>query len=412
MSQHSPIGLPHPFQEDYVQDPYPFLAVARRDAPVTRIDELNLWVVTRYEDIKNILLDPETFSNTNAQQPLYPLCERAQKVLSEGGFAPTPSLSSSDDPAHARMRKNISKVVSFTPSRTAKLKPWIQTQATTLIDAFADRGHADLVTELTHPLPAHVMFHLIGFPEEDSETLLSWCVARLQLTWGRLSPGEQTVVAEHMVKYWKYCERFIATRADDLKDDYASELLRIHLENPDALSTPEIATAIYGLTFAGQETASQFMASMLRLLLEKRERWEELLHDRGMISNTVEECLRLEPSIAAWRRITTRDTEIAGVSIPKGSHLLLHLGAGGHDSEMFSNGEEYEARRPNANAHLAFGYGVHYCLGAGLARAEAQLVLELLLGRFPQLRLVPGQDFGYVSNLCFRGPEHLFVEWP
>ena len=153
------------------------------------------------------------------------------------------------------------------------------------------------------------------------------------------------------------------------------------------------------------------MGSMLRLLLEKRERWEELLGDRDMIPDTVEECLRLEPSITAWRRITTRDTEIAGISIPKGSHLLLHLGASGHDSEMFPNGEEFDSRRPNAGAHLAFGHGVHFCLGAGLARAEAQLVLKLLLDRFPQLRLVPRQDFGYVPNLCFRGPKHLLVQW-
>ena len=131
MSETSPVSLPHPFQEDYGRDPYPFLAAARRDAPVSLIDELNLWVITRYEDIKSILLDPETFSNTNAQQSLYPVCKQAQKVLSEGGFAPQPSLSSVDGPAHTRMRKNVSKVVSFTPGRTAKLKPWIQAQAST-----------------------------------------------------------------------------------------------------------------------------------------------------------------------------------------------------------------------------------------------------------------------------------------
>ena len=113
----------------------------------------------------------------------------------------------------------------------------------------------------------------------------------------------------------------------------------------------------------------------------------------------------------AWRRISTRDTEVAGVPIPKGAHLLLHLGSGNRDGGIFADGEEFDPHRPNVGGHLAFGHGIHFCMGAALARAQARVVLELLLDRLPNLRLVPNQDFGYVANLCFRGPEQLLVEW-
>ena len=411
MSDSCPFSLPHPLDREFVENPYPFLSAAREQAHVCRIEELGLWLVTRYQDIKKILHDADTFSNANAQQPLYPLCEQAHRVLTEGNFAPQSSLSASDPPIHTRLRKYYSQIISFTPTRTAKLKPWIQEQISGLVDTFAGQGQVDLIEKLTAPLPAKVIFHLIGFPKSDTEMLLGWCEARLQLTGGRLTEDEQTRVAENMVKYWGYCEEFVCSRKENIKSDYTSELVRIHLDNPDALSVSEITTLIFALVFAGQETTNRFMGSMLRLLLERRERWEALLQDRSLIPLAVEECLRLEPSIAAWRRITTRDTEIAGVQIPKGEQLLLHLGSSGHDSIEFANGEEFDLRRSNSDDHLTLGYGIHFCLGAGLARVESQLVLKILLDRFPTLRLSPEQQFEYEPNVIFRGLKYLFVEW-
>ena len=411
MSESYSFSLPHPLDPQYVKNPYPFLSAARDQAPVCRNDELDLWVVTRYEDIRKILHDPDTFSNANAQQPLFPLCTRAQKVLEDGSFTPQASLSASDSPIHTRLRKHYSQIVSFTPSRTEKLKPWIRDRISGLIDTFATQGQADLVQELTAPLPAKVIFYLIGFPEEDAEMLLGWCEARLHLTGGRLSEDEQIKVAENMVKYWSYCKEFVYARKEEIKNDYASELLRIHLNDSDALSIEEITTLIYALVFAGQETTNHFMGSMLRLLLEKRERWEALINDRSLIPAAIEECLRLEPPIAAWRRITTRDTEIADVQIPKGAHLLLHLGSSGHDSDKFASGEDFQLPRPNAGDHLSLGHGIHFCLGAGLARAESQLVLEILLDRFPMLRLSTEHKLEFVPNVIFRGLKHLHVVW-
>jgi hypothetical protein len=406
-----PFRFPGLLDPDYVRDPYPVLARARAEQPVFELEGLGLWMVTRYEDIKRILRDPETFSNANTQKPLVPLCAEARQVLRQRGFGATVGLSGVDPPAHTRLRKYYSRIISFPPSRVAELRPWIRQQADELLNAVAADGRADLCAALTTPLPARVVFRLIGFPDGDADMLLDWCMARLRVGFGSTPPEEQVAMAEKIAAYWNYCVDFVAKCEREPGDNLASQLVALRTAEPDAMSLEDIHNFIYGLIFAGQETTNHAIASALRILLEDRARWEALLADRALIANAFEECLRLEPPIVAWRRVTTRDTEVGGVPLPKGTELLLHLGSAGHDTAVFEEAERYSAQRANASAHLAFGHGIHFCLGAGLARAEGQIVLELLLERFPDLRLVPGQDHAYLPNLAFRGPTRLLVEW-
>jgi hypothetical protein len=406
-----PFQFPGLFDAGYVQDPYPWLARARAEAPIFQIEGMGLWLVTRHEEIRQVLLDPQTYSNTNTQGSVSALCPEAQQVLKERNFAPRPGLSGIDPPAHTRIRKHFSKVVSFPPRRMAELRPWIRQQASSLIDEFAARGRADLCATLTTPLPARVIFRLIGFPDGDADMLLDWCMARLKMSFGSPKVEEQVAMAEKVANYWNYCVDFVGHCEAQPGDNLAGELVRMSLADPESITRDEIINGIYGLIFAGQETTNHGIASALRLLLEDRSRWNALLSNRDLIPNAFEECLRLEPPIVAWRRITTRDTELGGVALPKGSELLLHLGSAGHDAALFEDGEHFSGDRANANAHLAFGHGIHFCLGAGLARAEGQIVVDLLLDRFPDLRLVSNQDYAYVPNLAFRGPTQLLVEW-
>ncbi len=406
-----PFHFPGLLDANYVRDPFPVLAQARAEQPIFHMPDLGLWMVTRYEDIKQILRDPDTFSNANTQKTMFPLCPEAQQVLKDRGFGATVGLSGVDPPAHTRLRRHYSKVVSFPPSRVAEIRPWIRQQASELVDAVAADGRADLCAALTMPLPSRVVFRLIGFPDDDAEKLLDWCMARLRMGFGSTSPAEQVVMAEKMAAYWNYCVDFIDRCEREPGDNLASQLVGLRVADPECMSQKDIHNFIFGLIFAGQETTNHAIASALRLLLEERSRWEALLANRDLIPNAFEECLRLEPSIFAWRRVTTRDTEVAGVALPKGTELLLHLGSAGHDGTVFEDGEHYSMSRENVNAHLAFGHGIHFCLGAGLARAEGQIVLELLLDRFPDLRLVPDEDFGYLPNLAFRGPTRLMVQW-
>lgn len=411
MSGACPFPFPGLLEPGFVSDPFPWLARAREQAPVFRLPDMDLWLVTRHADIKAIFLDPETYSNANTQNRPFPLCAEAQQVLKDRGFGASVGLSGVDPPVHTRLRRHFGRVVSFPPRRLAELRPWIRAQASALLDAVAADGRADLCAALTTPLPARVVFRLIGFPEGDADRLLDWCMARLRMGFGSTSPAEQVVMAEKMAAYWNYCVDFVGQCEREPGDNFASELVRIRAADPESMSRDELINFIYALIFAGQETTNHGIASAVRLLLEDRRRWEALLADRSLIPAAFEECLRLEPPIIAWRRVTTRATELGGVSLPKGTELLLHLGSAGHDEAMFADGESFACPRENAAAHLAFGHGIHICLGAGLARAEGHIVLDLLLERFPDLRLAADRDYAYVPNLAFRGPSRLPVEW-
>jgi cytochrome P450 len=214
-----------------------------------------------------------------------------------------------------------------------------------------------------------------------------------------------------MVAYWHYCQDFVQRRIHERTDDFTSGLLNIRDADPTALSQEEITSVIYGFSFAGHETTTNLIANTVRQLLLHREAWNVLCDDPGLIPNAVEEALRFDTSVITWRRITARATEIGGIPVPQGARLLLLLGSAGHDSAQFEDPDTFHIGRANSKDHLAFGKGIHFCLGAPLARMQVRIVLELLSQRLPSLRLMPDQDLRFSPNISFRGPEHLWVEW-
>ncbi len=180
-----------------------------------------------------------------------------------------------------------------------------------------------------------------------------------------------------------YVEDFVRGRADDLRDDYTSDLLRIREEDEDALSLEEATSIIYSLTFAGHETTTNLIANGLRQLLLRREAWNELREDPDLIENAVEEMLRFDTSVPAWRRMATRPVEISGVEIPEKGRLLLLLASANRDEEQFDEPDAFDIHRENGGKHLAFSQGIHYCSGVPLARLEARIAFELLTARMP-----------------------------
>ena len=168
---------------------------------------------------------------------------------------------------------------------------------------------------------------------------------------------------------------------------------------------------MYELLFAGHETTTGLIGNALRRLLTERHAWEEICRDPSLIPNAIEEVLRFDSSVIAWRRKTTEPVEIGGVRVPAGANLLLLLGSANRDPAVFEDPERFDIHRHNAKEHLSLGFGAHYCLGAPLARLEARIVLEELSIRLPSLRLVPGQTLRFQPNTTFRGPLSLLVEW-
>ncbi|MFE5566572.1 cytochrome P450 [Amycolatopsis japonica] len=398
-----------PLAADYIDDPYPTLTAIRAEVPVFYDPRLDMWPVTRHEDIKRIFTDHETFSGSITQTPVYPLAEKAKEIL-DTGFHPTPTVSNCDPPKHTRVRAH--NVRAFSARRIAVLEPVIRERVVELIDGFAAKNRFDAVQELTFPLPAMIVFDLIGFPRADMEWLKGLALNRMAFTWGRSSEAEQIEIAGNMVRYWQYCTDFVTGRVQNPRDDFTSDLARAHLDDPEQLTIDEIINVIHALSFAGHETTANVSASLLHRLLGHRERWEQLCADPALIPKAVEEGLRYDPSLHTWRRITTRPVTIGGVEVPAEAKLLLLIGSANHDPAMFPDPEVFDIHRTGAQHHLTFGRGIHSCFGAPLARMEMRIMLEELTSRLPGLRMDAGQPMDYHENACFRGPVRLWIDNP
>jgi cytochrome P450 len=400
-----------PLAPAYLSDPYPKMAQLRAEGPVHYAPAIDMYVVTRYDEIDQIFRDPETFSAAIAQDPLTPLHGAAAELF-HAQVNVERTQSNCDPPKHTRIRLHTGRA--FSPRRMRVLEPVVRQRTIQLIEAFADDGRADLVAQLTFPLPATTIFTLIGFPAADIEMLKSWCTDRLAVIWGRPDPDDQLIVVEKMAAYWRYCQDFVAARLVEPGDDFTSDLLAAYREDGDTITPGEIASIIFGLSFAGHETTTSILANGLRRLLEAREeRWSRLVHDPSpaLVDAAVEETLRFDTSVIAWRRITSRPVTVGGAELPAGAKLLLLLGSANHDEDKFPEPESFDLTRENARLHLSFGKGIHYCLGAALARLQTRIVYEVLPARLPGLRLM-GQDYKFQPNIAFRGPVSLWAEWP
>jgi cytochrome P450 len=398
-----------PFHEPYLDDPYPFFAEARAATPVFYSPDLDYWVVTRYHDIRHILQTPQAFSAANTLAPLQPICPAAGRLLAEGGFRPVPTLTNSDPPGHTRVRRLTN--LAFTPRRVAAMEPFVRGLTVRFVEERLSRGRADLVRDLAWELPALVIFRVVGIPDEDVPRVKAGAESRLLLMWGRPHEDEQIRLVRGMAAFWRYAEGLVASRAAQPRDDFTSALLLARDGDVPALTPQEVTQIVYELLFAGHETTTALIGNALRRLLSERHAWEEVCRDPSCIPNAIEEVLRFDSSVIAWRRQTTQAVAIGGVPVPAGANLLLLLGSANRDPAVFADPDCFDIHRPNAKEHLSFGSGVHFCLGAPLARLETRVVLEELSARLPSLRLVPGQALRFQPNTTFRGPLSLLVEW-
>jgi len=396
-----------PLSPVFLADPFAVLHALPHESPVFYAPSIDYYVVTRYADIEAVFLDPETYSAAPAQLPLARLVPEAAQILLGGGHKPQPSMVSLDPPAHTRLRTPTARA--FTPRRVADMEPRIRRTVDQLLDA-VDRDTAfDLVSTLAFPLPATIIFSFVGIPERDWPQLKEWCGHRAALAWGRPTPDEQVHHAKNMAAYRRYLRELVATKVNARDDDFASALLAIHDEEPAALTHEEIGSILYSLTFAGHETTNYLIGNVVRRLLEDPARWDQVVAYPELIPGAVAETLRYDPSVPVWRRVTKRPVTLGGVDLPEGAKLFLWLAASGRDASVFPEPEQFDPRRTNATKTLAFGKGIHYCLGAALGKLEAEIALEALTRRFPRLRLVEGQRLSFHANISFRGPQALWV---
>ncbi|MEM9773691.1 MAG: cytochrome P450 [Chloroflexota bacterium] len=400
----------NPFEDPYLSDPYTFYAQARRDEPVFFSPEINHYVVSRYEHVREMLTNTEDYSSRMAQSPIKPWPKEAVDMFAAEGFKLVPTLSNNDPPSHQHVRKFLSDA--FTPRRVRWIEPHIRTLVNEAIDQFIHKGKVDIVKELLYETPARVLFTFLGIPENSIEKVKVWSQGRALLTWGKLSDEEIVAQIPTFIEYLRFCHDLVDQLEQNPGEDYTSEMLiKLRDEKPVGFDKTRLIITVFGLLMAGHETTTNQSGNGLRTLLEQRENWEAICADPTLIPGASEEIIRYDSSVVSWRRVAKKDMVIEEVTIPKDAQILVLLGAANRDEQKFEDGESFDIRRKNARQNLSFGMGNHYCLGAPLARLELIIFLEELSRRIPSMRLVEGQTFTYSKNTSHRGPQSLWVEW-
>jgi cytochrome P450 len=382
------------------------LELARSEQPVFYAPAFGLWVVTRHKDVLAVLKDHRSFSSDGAlKSSPGPYPAEVQTVLAEA-FPEMPYIIEVDPPLHDRIRGLVTKA--FTPRRVAALGPRIEDISAELIDALAPDGRADIVERFAWPLPLRVLGELFGVPREDLEQLHHWGQDWLLLQQ-ELPLERRLEHARGFVELQRYFVRAVEARLERPTDDLLGALVAARRQIDPPLSVVEIAGLPLDLMVAGHVTVTRAIGSTLYRLIGNPALRDHLL-DPAVAPKAIEEILRLESPAQGLFRITTREVEIGGINLPRGARVMAHFASANRDECVFARPNDYDPRRADLGKHLAFGKGIHYCIGAPLARLELGIALPMLLLRLPGLRA--STEPGRREEVFFaRGFRMLPVRW-
>ena len=398
-----------PFTGAYQLDPAEALRWSRDQEPVFYAPKLGYWVVTRYDDIKAVFRDNILYSPRNVLEKITPSTPESMQILQDYGFALHRTLVNEDEPAHMERRRVL--LEHFFPKNLEPKQEMIRRLTREKIDGFVDSGRVDLVSGMLYEVPLNVALHFLGVPEDEIETLKSFSVAHAVNTWGRPTPEQQIGVAHGVGKFWQYAGDIIEKmRAQTDGQGWMHHTIRLNAEIPDIVTDSYVHSMMMAIIVAAHETTSLASANMIKTLLEHPQAWADICADPSLIPNAVEECLRYAGSVVAWRRETTGPARLNGVDLPEGAKLLIVQASGNHDERHFEDGDTFDIYRAEAQEHLTFGYGSHQCMGKNIGRMEMRIFLEELTRRLPHLSLVE-QEFSYLPNTSFRGPDAVWVQW-
>ncbi|WP_420176739.1 cytochrome P450 [Luteococcus sp. OSA5] len=400
----------HGYEPFEMKDPFESYARLRSEEPVMFDERTNLWVVSRFDDVKAVFEDWETFSSENAQAPVRKRGPQATKIMNDGGFTAYSGLSARTPPTHTRIRGIVQKM--FTPRRYKVLEPRIRAKVVSMIEQMLAKGanDADIVRDIAYELPTLTILTLIGEDLDRLDDYKRWSVARAAMTWEDLSDEEQIPYAHELVDYWQACQNLVSKAHAEGGDNLVADLVKAQQEGQE-ITDHEIASLCYSLLFAGHETTTTLISNCMRVLLAHRDQWEQLVENPKKISGAIDEVLRYSGSIVAWRRKALKDTEVGGQPIKEGDELLLLMGSANRDEERFTNADQFDITRENAREHLSFGYGIHFCLGNMLARLQARIAVEEIARLAPHLELVAPDEIEFRKNISFRVPLTVPVTW-
>ncbi len=409
--------------------PYPIFAELRRERPVHFSDELGAWVVTRYDDVLAVLHDTDRFSS---QMPTGP--QRVDSVLAEtmATLSQDPEMSAifasvmdrrnmatvllnADPPDHVRQRKLVNGA--FRPSRMKAMEPTIDEIAVRLLDAIVSRardgrGQVEFVSEFAVGLPMTMIAYALGVGDDDLDTFKRWS-DDLVMPVGNHSPTiEQT--RGYLVSSKEFSDYFrgvLADRRANPRADLISDVANAELDG-EHLSEAEMLSMLQQFLVAGNETTTKLLTNIAHQLAVDPEMQAQVRADRSLVEGLVEEALRYEAPVGGLFRQATVDAEVSGVAIGEGDHLWVVYASANRDDDRFPDADRFDVCRDNARDHVAFGHGEHFCIGAGLARAEARIAVDRILDRMGDIALAEGKnDFAYEDTFVLRGLRQLHLEF-
>ena len=377
----------NPFARDVQTDPFPVYRWLRDEAPVYHNPEIGFYALSRFDDVLHAHLDPKTYVSSHG-------------VTIEGYDQGQDLLITSDEPRHNWHRKLVSRV--FTPRAIADLEPKVRAIAAEVLDGARDRGEIDIVAEFSTHLPMMVIAEMLGLPPETRADLRRTSDRILDRTeadeLGNTTDDSQLAMIEMMT----LLTEIVHAKANDLGDDIGSMLLTARVTDDDgnevALTHEQVASRLLEMTIAGHETTAKLIANGVVALTWYSDQRAELVADPSLIPNAVEEMLRWDPPSHYQGRWVEQDVTLHGVTIPGGSRVILITGAANHDERAFADPEYFDIHR-EIERHVGFGFGIHLCVGAALARLETRVAFEELLARYPHYEVKQPMVRAYSSNV-------------
>ena len=398
-----------PLVPDHVQDPWPILARARKEQPVFWMPQLEMYCVTRYEDVRTIQKDPVTFSNVGANVMRVPIPEGLE--IPPG--CPFPSvgdgLANQDAPKHTRLRKLMQPA--FSRPTVAPYAPQIEQIANDLIDSFIADGKAEFVSQFANQMAMRTIAVALGFPVKDAARFREW-TDQFFFLMGTPDMDEDEALRlwTGLIEWYSYIKEMVQHQRISPQDDLVSALMAIP-ENEEIapLTDDEIVANIIAFIAAGTDTTAIFITQTVRLL-HAEGLWDGVVKDRSRLDKIMEESLRHTGVVRGLNRVVTRDTELSGVKIPAGSVLYWMGASANRDPEQFPDPDRFDPERKGLYDHVAFSGGRHFCMGAPLARLETKIALNAIFDRLPSLR-IPEQFVEFHPNFITPAPIRLQVEW-
>lgn len=401
-------AVPHPniVSSEFKADPFPFLKRLRASEPVFRTalpDRTSVWLVTGYEDVLALLRD-DRFTK-NRRRALTP--QQARKLpWIPPMFRPLErNMLDLDPPDHTRLRSLVHKA--FTPHLVEKMRTRVQTLADELLDVVGPCGEMDLIKDYALPLPMTIITEILGVPTKDRDAFHKWSNAVVSLT----SPKPTLRIIPGVWRFIRYLRQFFKMRRRDPQDDLTSALIKAE-EAGEKLSEDELLAMVFLLLIAGHETTVNLIGNGTLALLQDPDQMERLRCEPSLIKSAVEELLRFtSPVLMTTERYALDNAIMHDVTIPRGEMILGVIGSANRDETVFDKPDELNlAREPNK--HISFGQGIHFCLGAPLARMESQIAINTLLERKPNLQLkVDPQSLRWRPSMMLRGLQALPVKF-